>query len=152
MNRLALISVLAFALSPMAASAQQAQPASLPAWDQLTEAQRAELTAPIRERWNNAASSDRAEMMERAKRWKAMPAEQRQRASRGMKRFESMHPAAREKARALFHAMRGMDEAQRSAFLDKWHAMTPEQRRAWLDAHPAPERRRRDESREPGGN
>ena len=35
-------------------------------------------------------------------------------------------------------------EAERKAFLAQWRQMTPEQRRNWLQAHPAPARRDRD--------
>ena len=147
MSRLIHTSLLALMLSPLAAFAQQAQPAPLPAWEQLTDAQRAQLIAPIRERWNSTPD-ERARMMERAKRWQAMPAGERQRARHGMKRWEHMSPEKRTEARALFHAMREMNRDQRSTFLAEWRQKTPSQRAEWLKAHPAPERRERD-SRKP---
>ena len=139
MHRILTLVLLALALLPAAAFAQQVAPAAaLPAWEQLSDAQREQLIAPIRDRWNSAPASDRSRMLERAKRWQAMPPEARQRARHGFKRFEGMKPEQREQARALFHAMRGMDAAQRKGFLEKWKAMSAEQRRAWVDSHPAP--------------
>lgn len=58
----------------LSANARQASPA-LPAWDQLDDAQRAELVAPLRDHWDRAPE-DRAHMLERAQRWRSMsPAE-----------------------------------------------------------------------------
>lgn len=130
----------ALALLPAAALARQAEPtAPLPAWDQLTQAQRDQLIAPVRERWNREPG-ERRRMLERAERWQSLTPEQRRRAHHGMERFEHMDSGQRRHARALFHAMRGMDSEQRKAFLADWKAKTPEQRRAWLEAHPAPAR------------
>ena len=132
------------ALWPALALAQ-AQPATAqyPEWDQLTSQQRDALVAPLRERWNTNAG-ERARMLDRAQRWKAMPAEKRDRARHGMKRWEHMSPEKRTEARALFHAMRGMQAEPRKAFLAEWRRMTPQQRADWLKAHPVPERRKHD--------
>ena len=130
-------------LAPLLAAAQDT-PASrtpLPEWDQLTSAQRDELIAPLRDRWDSNPD-ERTRLAERARRWKAMPTDTRQRAHHGMQRWEKMSPEQRQHAKSLFHAMRGMDKAERNAFLAKWHAMTPQQRNDWVAAHPAPERRR----------
>ena len=141
MNRLIHPAILVLALLPALAFAQ-AQPTatSYPEWDRLTPAQREALIAPLRERWN-ANPDERARMIERAERWKAMPLDQRDRARHGMKRWEGMSPEKRVEARALFHAMRGMDATQRKTFLADWKQKTPQQRQDWLKAHPAPERR-----------
>ncbi len=136
--------LLAILLAPAFAWAQdkQATATPLPEWDQLSNAQRADLIAPLRDRWNSSPD-ERTRLYERASRWKAMPADARQRAHHGMQRWEKMSPAQRTQAQSLFHAMRGLDEGQRKDFLAKWHAMTPEQHDDWVNAHPAPERRRR---------
>ena len=131
--------LLAFSALPAAAHAQQAEAAALPAWEQLSPAQRELLTAPIRERWNRAPG-ERQHMLQRAERWQSLAPEQRRRAHHGMERFEHMSSGQRTQARALFHAMRGMDAAQRKVFLMEWKAKSPEQRRAWVEAHPAPRR------------
>jgi len=142
MTRMNRIALLALALFPALAFAQQSQPAvHYPEWDQLTPAQREALIAPLRERWNSNAG-ERARMIERAQRWKSMPRDQRERARHGMQRWEHMSPEKRGEARALFHAMRGMDRDQRKAFLADWRLKTPQQRADWLKAHPAPQRQR----------
>lgn len=152
------------ALLPMAACAQaapgrdagaQAQP--LPAWEQLTPAQREELVAPLRARWDDNPD-ERPHMLERARRWHAMPPEQRARAHHGMKRWEHMDPAKRAEMRALFertrgmskqqrretfalyHEMRKMTPDQREALKQRWVRMTPDERKAWMHEH-APRRK-----------
>lgn len=127
--------LLAGGATPLAI-AQEAAPAeaatSLPAWDQLTPAQRDLLVAPMRERWDSRPA-DRARMLARAQRWQEMTPDQRQRARHGMHRWEKMDPEHRQRMRALFGQMRGMDREQRKALREKWHAMTPEQRKAWVE-------------------
>ena len=102
--------------------------------------QRDALVAPLRERWNREPD-ERARMLKRAERWQAMPASQRERARHGMQRWEGMPPEKRAQARALFHAMRRLDETQRNAFLAQWRQMTAQQRIDWVAAHPAPHRK-----------
>lgn len=137
------------------AQAQSAADDALPAWEQLTQAQRDELIAPMRERWN-ANPGERARMLERARRWHAMPPALRERAHRGMKRWERMDPARRaemqalfertrdmprpqkREAYALFHAMRDMSPAQRDALAKRWAAMTPAERARWMRENAPP--------------
>lgn len=120
-----------------ASAAAPASTSPLPAWDELSAAQREQLVAPIRERWN-AEPAQRQRMLERAERWQQMTPEQRTRAHRGMKRWEHMSPEQRTEARALYSRMRTLAPAERDAFKAKWKAMTPEQKKAWLQANPAP--------------
>ncbi len=107
----------------------------MPAWEQLTPAQQATLLAPIRERWNENPG-ERARMYERAQRWHSMTPEQRKRAHRGKRRWDHMDPEQRTQARALYQKMRTMPQEQRHALRDEWKAMTPEQRRAWVERNP----------------
>ena len=59
-------------LLAVAAPALAADPAApLPAWEQLSAAQREQLIAPMRERWN-AEPAQRARMLNHAQRWKQM--------------------------------------------------------------------------------
>lgn len=128
------LALLATAIPALAAD----PPAStLPAWEQLTPAQRETLIAPVRERWN-AQPDERARMLERAQRWQQMTPEQRKRARHGMQRWEHMSPEQREQMRALYAKMSTLDEEQRKALKAQWRAMTPDQRRAWVKANPAP--------------
>lgn len=128
--------VLVLALAPLAAGAQPQAAAPLPAWDQLTAEQRELLLAPVRERWNRSDADRRAHMLEHARRWQSMTPEQRERARHGMKRWRDLPPAQRHQARALFEHTRAMPEAERKAMIKRWKAMTPEQREAWVKAHP----------------
>ena len=110
MNRMIRLAVLVLALLPALAFAQQQSTTTqYPEWDQLSQAQRDAIIAPLRERWN-ANPGERAKMVERANRWQAMPRDQRDRARHGMQRWEHMSPEKRNEARALYHAMRGMDK------------------------------------------
>lgn len=128
---------LALALAlPAAAQSTRAQ-AQLPAWEQLTDAQREALVAPVRQRWNDNPDA-RARMLEHAERWQQMGPEQRERARRGAERWRQLDPEKQEALRALFARMRALPEAEREALRGKWERMTPEQRRAWVKANPAP--------------
>lgn len=127
-----------FATSP--ATATTATGVSMPTWEQLTPAQRDLLVAPIRERWNTDPD-ERARFYQRAQRWQQMTPEQRTRAHHGMGRWEHMNPKKREEMRALFQKMRAMTPEQRKGLRDQWHRMTPEQRKAWMQANrPAADR------------
>ena len=125
------------ALAPLAAFAQQAPSAPpLPAWEQLTPEQRELLLAPVRDRWNDSPPGKRQDMLEHAKRWQSMTPEQRKHARHGMKRWQGMPLEKRLHARALFEYIRPLPEAERKAMIERWKAMTPEQRDAWVEAHP----------------
>nr|ACA34439.1 hypothetical protein [uncultured bacterium pTW3] len=114
---------------------QAAAAPTLPAWEQLSPAQREVLIAPLRERWN-ANPGERARTYAHAQGWQSMTPEQRTRARHGLHRWERMDPERRTQMRALFGQMRSMTPEQRKALRERWHAMTPEQRRAWVQAHP----------------
>ena len=125
---------------PAAAQATGAEESrDLPAWEQLTEAQRETLVAPVRQRWNDHPEK-RERMLSHAERWQEMGPEQRERARRGADRWRQMDPEKREALRALYARMRSLPEAEREALREEWKAMTPGQRRAWVKANPAPPR------------
>jgi hypothetical protein len=119
---------------PVAAFARQAE-APLPDWDRLTPQQRELLIAPVRDRWNESTPEQRQRMLDHARRWETMTPEQRERARRGHERWRHMSPEGREQARVLFHHMRNLPEAERKALVERWKAMTPEQRKAWIEEH-----------------
>jgi hypothetical protein len=121
--------------APALAFAQQSE-ASLPDWEQLSTRQRAQLVAPLRDRWNSSDPDTRRKMLEHAERWQSMTPEQRARASHGHDRWKHMSPERRAEARALFEHMRTLPEAERKALIERWRTMTPDQRKAWVEAHP----------------
>lgn len=126
-------------LGYLAAATALAAPPELPAWDQLSDDQRELLIAPTRERWD-ANPARRQQLLERARHWQRLGPEQRKHAHHGVERWEHMSPDQRTHARALYRVMRPLDPAAREAFKARWRAMTPEQKNAWLEANPAPER------------
>lgn len=117
------------------ANASAAETTALPAWEQLTDAQREQLVAPVRERWN-AEPAERQHMLERATRWRALSPAQRQRAHRGVQRWEHMSVEQRDQARALYSRMCTLEPAARVAFKRSWRAMSAEQKAAWAKANP----------------
>lgn len=128
------------AVPPTASASADTQ--AMPAWEQLPPAQRDLLMAPVRERWNGNPG-ERARMLEHAQRWQKMTPGQHQGARRGMKRWSQMKPEQREQARALFKTMRALPPEQRKALRTQLQAMTPQQRRAWLQQHAAGDRPQR---------
>ena len=137
---LALLALPAFAQqkpAPATAPPASTQPAP-PAWEQLSNADRETLIAPLRDRWNSADADKRQHMLAHAREWRTMTPEQRRAAHDGMKRWSNLSPEQRDHARALFQQMRTMDPDQRRALREQWRSMTPEERKAWIDAHPVP--------------
>ncbi|HCT24840.1 MAG TPA: hypothetical protein DIW85_01375, partial [Stenotrophomonas sp.] len=68
------------ALAQSTATAPAARPAPaapLPAWEQLSEAQRDSLLAPLRDRWNGADAGQRQRMLSHGQRWQSMSPEER---------------------------------------------------------------------------
>ena len=109
---------------------------TLPAWEQLTAEQRDALVAPVRQRWNDHPEK-REHMLSHAERCQEMGPEQRERARRGAERWRKMDPEKREALRALYAHMETLPESRREALRTEWKEMPPEQRRAWVTAHPA---------------
>ena len=109
--------LLALLLVPTARAQQQATQAdpALPAWEQLSPAQREQLIGPLRERWNSQPQV-RPRLLRNAQRWQQLSPEQRERAQRGLKRLEEMTPEQRKRARSQFEQM------------------SPEQRKAWKES------------------
>jgi hypothetical protein len=128
----ALLACLALCATPAFAQAQDNQ--ALPAWEQLSDADREALVAPIRDRWN-ANPDQRARLMHHAKRWKGMTPEERRHVRHGMKRWAHLDPEKRDRARVLFGEMRKMTREQRRELRAHWKAMTPAERDAWIEAH-----------------
>lgn len=116
-------------------------PADPPAWDQLAPAQREQLIAPLRERWNRADAGERRQMLEHAGRWQTMTPAEREAARHGLHHWKRLPPEQREEARALYSKLRTLPEAERAALRQQWRQMTPDQRRQWAEANPAPSRR-----------
>ncbi|MCD9028939.1 DUF3106 domain-containing protein [Luteimonas sp. BDR2-5] len=131
--------LLAALLPGMAGLALATPPrAPLPDWDRLDAAQREQLVAPVRERWNGSDAEERARMLDHARRWQSMTPEQRENARSGMHRWKHLPPAQQREARALYEKLRTLPEAERSALRERWRTMSPEQRRQWAADNPPP--------------
>jgi hypothetical protein len=111
--------------------------AALPAWDQLSPAQRDLVIAPLRDRWN-ADPQVRTRLFRHAQRWQQLTPEQRARMRHGLGKWEHMDPQQRETMRTLFHKMRSLSPEQRTALRAQWRTMTPQQRQEWVEANRAP--------------
>jgi hypothetical protein len=137
MNRIRpFLLVLALAAGPALASPPV--PTPLPAWDQLSPAQRDLVIAPLRDRWNSDPQM-RTRLFQHAQRWQQLTPAQRTRMRHGLGKWEHMDPQQRETMRALFHRMRSLTPEQRSALREQWRKMTPQQRRDWVEANRSPQ-------------
>ena len=108
---------------------------SVPTWNQLTPAQREHL-APLAEQWDTMPASRRVralERLERKTRWEAMTPEERERIREGARNFRDLPPELKEKMRASMATMRALPEAERKQLFARWRGMDPAQRRAWLE-------------------
>ena len=119
------------AMCLLTAHAAAPAPGTPPAWEQLTPAQREQLIAPLRQRWNSQPQS-RARMLQHAQRWQQLAPDQRRHAQRGIQRLERLTPQQRQELRALYQHMQQLPEAERRRLRERLKTMTPEQRRAWL--------------------
>lgn len=94
-------------LGPAALSAQTAPPgnaaaAATPAatpWASLSEADRAALIEPTRERWERATPEQQQRMLDRARFWASLSAEQKRLARAGVERWRDASPEQRARMR-----------------------------------------------------
>lgn len=120
-----------------AVGAPSARPATTAAdadWEALPEADRAALVAPMRERWERASPAQRQRMLDRARFWASLSPEQKQLARTGVDRYRQARPEQRERLREAWQRLQAMPPEQREAARRTWEALTPRQRRAWLEA------------------
>jgi hypothetical protein len=108
----------------------------VPSWNELTPAQQQALEH-LRATWDQLPASRRVhalERMERHARWEALTPEQRERLRDGARNFRDLPPELREKMRASLQATRALPADERRRLFDRWHELSPEQRRTWLEA------------------
>lgn len=129
MNRYVLNFAL-LALLPIAATAGTPPPD----WDALDDADRAALTAPLQERWDEAGAEQRTRMLERARRWATMSPEQKARAREGLLQHHRAAEGQRHAMREVWKTLQSLPADEREALRAQWRALSPEQRRAWLRA------------------
>jgi len=107
-----------FAL-PLAAQSADATPAAaitagapIP-WESLSEADRAALLEPIRERWERATPEQQQRYLERARFWASLTPEQKQQARRGMRRWADADPETRTRQLETWRRLRDDQRNQR---------------------------------------
>jgi len=108
----------------------------VPSWEELSPSQQDAL-ARLRADWDQMPASRRVralEGVERKARWEAMTPEEREKLRAGARNFRDMPPELRERMRTSMQAMRALPEDERRVLRERWRAMSPEQRRAWLQA------------------
>lgn len=107
----------------------------VPTWSQLTPAQREKLASKA-EHWDAMPASRRVralERLERIARWEAMTPEEREKIREGARNFRDLPPELKEKMRISMETMRGLPEDERRQLFTVWRGMDPAQRRAWLE-------------------
>ncbi|HMB55727.1 MAG TPA: DUF3106 domain-containing protein [Arenimonas sp.] len=104
-----------------------------PAWKELNPQQQTDLGS-FAARWDRMPEARRAQILQRYERWKALPPEKRAALRQGAQNFQQMSPDQRQKLRSSLQAMRTMPPEQQRELRQQWQALTPEQRREWLDA------------------
>lgn len=133
---------LALCLCPGAASARHGSPphvpvpvpdgVRVPAWHELTDAQRSDL-ADFADRWDRLPASRRVAILERHARWQQASPETRHRIREGQRVFRRMSPEQREAMRRSMAVLRALPVEEQRELRRLWRAMTPSERGRWLD-------------------
>lgn len=105
----------------------------VPAWNELGERQRADL-ASFADRWDRLPASRRMQILERYDRFQSLPPAKQTALREGAINFQQMSPQQRQKMRDSLQTLRALPPDQQRALRQQWQALSPEQRRAWLDA------------------
>ena len=111
-------------------------PADVPEWSRLTPDQQRRLQR-LRERWHDLPPARRVRALERLRRhdrWAQLGPEDRARLRDGARNFRDLPPELRARMRASFAAIHALPEPERQRLLARWRTLTPDQRRAWLEA------------------
>jgi Protein of unknown function (DUF3106) len=104
----------------------------VPAWKELNPRQRTDL-ASFADRWDRLPASRRVQILERYSRFQSLPPEKQNALREGAVNFQQMTPQQRQKMRESVRVLRTLPPEEQRALRKQWEAMTPEQRRAWLD-------------------
>lgn len=104
----------------------------VPAWDELSPAQRADLAA-FADRWDHLPASRRVAILERHARWQQASPEDRQNMRKGERVFRRMTPAQREAMRRSMAVVRTLPADEQRSLRQRWRALTPKERGDWLD-------------------
>jgi len=130
--RLCLLVCLLLAVATAQAAPVVPEQVKVPAWNELSDQQQADLSH-LAGRWDRLPASRRVLILERYSHWKHLPAQEREALREGARNFRQMSPRQREKMRMSMDAVRALPRAQQRRLRERWRSMTPQQRRLWLD-------------------
>jgi len=130
--RLCLLVSLLLAVATAQAAPVVPEQVKVPAWNELSDQQQADLSH-LAGRWDRLPASRRVLILERYSHWKHLPAQEREALREGARNFRQMSPRQREKMRMSMDAVRALPRAQQRRLRERWRSMTPQQRRLWLD-------------------
>lgn len=103
-------------------------------WESLSDADRAALVEPVRERWNRATPEQQQRYLERARFWASLTPDQKQMARTGVERWQASNQQQRRRLREVWQRFQAMPSAEREAARRTWESLDARQRRAWLEA------------------
>jgi hypothetical protein len=132
MNRPLALVLMILASSTAAVASAQAPAAR--SWASLSEADRAGLIEPTRERWERATPEQQQRYLDRARFWASLTPEQKRLARAGAERFRQADPEQRGRLREIWRQFQTLPPAEREAARRTWESLSPPQRRAWLEA------------------
>lgn len=104
-------------------------------WGQLRPGRQHQL-AQNAMRWANLPPQRQQQIRQRLARWAAMTPEQRSQARANARAFQNLTPEERAKVNAAFRRFQSLPPAERRALLQRWRALTPQQRKRWAAEHP----------------
>ncbi|GAB3741477.1 hypothetical protein GCM10028794_27260 [Silanimonas algicola] len=132
MTRTLALTVLLLATGSVAMASPEA-PAARP-WESLSDADRAALIEPMRERWERATPEQQQRYLDRARFWASLSPEQKRLARAGAERWRQSDADQRGRLREVWQRFQSLPPAERDAARRTWESLSPPQRRAWLDA------------------
>ncbi|MGL6289315.1 MAG: DUF3106 domain-containing protein [Silanimonas sp.] len=116
-----------------ASSAPASTPAGTP-WSALSDADRAALIEPTRERWERATPEQQRRYLERARFWAGLTPEQKRMARAGAERWRDSNGRQRGRLREVWQRFQALPPAERETARRTWESLDARQRRAWLEA------------------
>jgi hypothetical protein len=139
MNRMIPLGLVALAFAFGLSTRLAAQPAGTAdaagtPWSELSEADRAALVEPMRERWERATPEQQQRYLERARFWASLTPEQKRMARSGAERWRASDARQRGRLREAWQRLQALPPAEREAARRTWESLDAKQRRAWLDA------------------
>lgn len=118
-------------------------------WQSLDTGAR-QILAPLKPRWERMPPHVQHHIMRKAQRWEHLPSSRREAIRQRISRWEGMSPTDRRRARAnhrvyrhltrqqrtrlhdAYERFKGLPPEQQKQLREKWHELSPGQRRQWI--------------------